>query len=91
MMSAFQIEVEETISAPLPFTSNGIRASCFANPSEPLHEVTTDRIVEKIGLNEAEHIQSRRSSHPVQSLRENTGLDVYHWVVYTTSWYVSQL
>lgn len=78
MMTAFQIEVEETISAPLPFTSNGVRASCFANPSEPLHEVTTNWIVEKIGLNEAEHIQGCRSSHSVQSLRENAGLDVYH-------------
>ncbi len=77
-MTAFQIQVEEAISAPLPFTSNGIRTSCFANSSEPSHEVTTDRIVEKIGLNEAEHIQSCRSSHPVQSLRKNAGLDVYH-------------
>jgi hypothetical protein len=78
VMSAFQIEIEETISAPLSFTSNGIRASRFPNPSEPLHEVTTDRIVEKIGLNEAEHIQSRHSSHPVQSPCENAGLNVYH-------------
>jgi hypothetical protein len=78
MMSAFQIEVEEMISAPLPFTSNGIRTSCFANPSEPWHEAATDRIVEKIGLNEVEHIQSCRSSHPVQSPRENAGLDIYH-------------
>jgi hypothetical protein len=26
----------------------------------------------------------------VQSLRENAGLDVYHDVVYTTSWYTGQ-
>jgi hypothetical protein len=78
MTSAFQIHVEEAISGSLAFTSNGIRASCVANPSEPRHEVTTNRIVEKIGLNEAEHIQSCRSSHPVQSLRENAGFDVYH-------------
>jgi|GEM_PF-4549168 len=78
MMSAFQIEVKETISAPFPFTSNGIRTSCFANSSEPSHEVTTDRIVEKIGLDEAEHIQSCCTSHPVQSPREDAGLNIYH-------------
>ncbi len=65
MMTRFQIEVEKTISAPLPFTPNRIRTSCFPDSPEPLNEVTTNRIVEKIGLNEAEHIQSRRSGHPV--------------------------
>lgn len=78
MMASLQIEVEKTISAPFPFTSNGIRASCFPDSSEPLDKITTNRIVEKLSLNEAQHIQSRRSGHPVQALGENAGLDIYH-------------
>lgn len=78
MMAAFQIQIEEAIAAPLSFTANGIRASCFANPSEPLHDVTPEGIVEEIALNQAEHIERCRPSNPVQSPREDAGLDVYH-------------
>jgi hypothetical protein len=77
-MTGFQIEVEKAIPAPFSFTSNGIRASCFSDSSEPLDKVTTNRIVEKIGLNETQHIQTCCSGYPVEALSENGRLDIYH-------------
>jgi hypothetical protein len=78
MTTGFQIEVENAIPAPFSFTSSGIRASCFPDSSEPMDKVTANRIVEKIGLNETQHIQSCCSGDPVEALGENGRLDIYH-------------
>ena len=77
-MTGLQIEVEVSVSTAFAFTPSRIRASCFANSAEPLDEIATNRVVQEIGLDEAEHIEGRRSGHPVQPLGEDDGLDIYH-------------
>lgn len=85
MLTRLQVEIEKTISTTFALTSTWIRAASLADSSESRDEIAPNRIVEKIRLNQAEHIQSRGSGHPVQPLGENAGLDIYHWVVYTTT------
>jgi hypothetical protein len=61
VVSIFQVQEQIPEATALSLSSGRIGASSFANTSEALHQISTGRILEQVGLDRVENVQSQCS------------------------------
>jgi hypothetical protein len=58
VLSVFDVKEQVSEAAAFALTAGGIGASRFTNPSEALQQISASRILDQVGLNRVENIES---------------------------------